>query len=47
MHHAFFYVSLPSLLDYNVKFPHGTFYGGLNHITTNFSFSSKLKCGPQ
>ena len=28
MHHAFLCISLPSLHDYDVKFPNFTFYGG-------------------
>ena len=34
---AFLYIFLPSLHDYDVKFPHGTFYGGGKHNTTMFS----------
>jgi len=36
--HAFLYISLPSLLDYDVKLPHFTFYGGPEHCTTIFFF---------
>ena len=34
---AFLYISLPSLHDHDVKFPHGTFYGSGKHKTTMFS----------
>ena len=37
--HAFLYISLPPLQDYNVKMPNFTFYGGRKQATTNFSFS--------
>ena len=47
MHHAFFYISLPSLHDHDVKMAHFTFYGGRKQATTNFPSLSKLKCGPQ
>ena len=30
VHYTFWYISLPSLHDYDVKFPDGTFYGGRN-----------------
>ena len=40
VHHAFLYVSLPSLLDNDVKVPNFTFSGGREHkMTTMFSFS--------
>ena len=39
VHHAFLYISLPPLQDYNVKMPNFTFYGGRKQATTNFSFS--------
>ena len=39
VHHAFLYLSLPPLQDYNVKMPNFTFYGGHKQATTNFSFS--------
>ena len=32
----FFYISLPSLHDHNVKVPHFTFSGGRKHKTRNF-----------
>ena len=38
-HYAFLYISLPSLHDYDVKLPNGTFYGGRKQATTNFSFN--------
>ena len=38
-HHAFLYISLPLLDDYDVKMPSFTFYGGRKQATTNFSFS--------
>ena len=38
--HAFLYISLPSLHDYDEKLPNFTFYGGREHETTTFfSFS--------
>ena len=30
VHHAFLYISLPSLHDYDVKMPSFTFYGDVN-----------------
>ena len=40
VHHAFLYVSLPSLHDNDVKVPNFTFSGGREHKTTTmFSFS--------
>ena len=30
--HAFLYISLPPLQDYNVKMPNFTFYGGRKHF---------------
>ena len=38
VHHAFLYICLPLLHDYNVKMPSFTFYGGRKQATTNFSF---------
>ena len=35
VHHAFLYISLPSLDDYDVKMPNGNFYGGRKQATTN------------
>ena len=37
--HAFLYISLPLLHDYDVKMPSFTFYGGRKQATTKFSFS--------
>ena len=37
--HAFLYISLPSLHDYDVKMPNFTFYGGRKQATTKFTFS--------
>ena len=39
VHHAFLYISLPLLHDYDVKMPNFTFYGGRKQTTTKFSFS--------
>ena len=36
MHHAFLYISVPSLPDYNVKVPEFTFCRGREHKTTTF-----------
>ena len=41
VHHAFLYISLPSLRDYNVKMPKFTFNGGREHKTTIFVFTNK------
>ena len=38
-HHAFLYISLPSLHDYDVKLPNCKFYGGRKQATTNLFFS--------
>ena len=38
VHHAFLYISLPLLHDYDVKMPSFTFYGGRKQSKTNFSF---------
>ena len=38
VHHAFLYISFPSLHDYDVKFPNFTFCGGREHKTTTFFF---------
>ena len=35
-HHAFLYISLPSLHDYDVKLPHFKFFGGREHKTSTF-----------
>ena len=39
VHHAFLYISLPSLHDYDVKLPNCKFYGGRKQATTNLFFS--------
>ena len=39
VHHAFLYISLPSLHDYDVKMPNCKFYGGRKQVTTNLFFS--------
>ena len=39
VHHAFLYISLPSLDDYDVKMPNCKFYGGRKQATMNFFFS--------
>ena len=38
MHHAFLYISLPSLHDYDVKMSNCKFYGGRKQATTNLFF---------
>ena len=35
----FFYISLPSLHDYDGKIPYFTFYGGRKQATAKFPFS--------
>ena len=49
MHHAFLYISLPSLHDYDVKMPNCKFYAMEDvNKRRGISFSlSKLECGPQ
>ena len=39
VHHAFLYISLPFLQDYDVKMPNFAFYGGCKQAKTKFSFS--------
>ena len=39
VHHAFLYISLPLLQDYDGKIPNFTFYGGRKQATAKFSFS--------
>ena len=39
VHHAFLYISLPSLHDYDVKMPNCKFYEGRKQATTNLFFS--------
>ena len=38
LHHAFLYISLPSLHNYDVKMPNCKFYGGRKQATTNLFF---------
>ena len=42
MHHAFLYISLPSLHGYDVKMPNCKFYGGRKQATTNLVLSLNL-----
>ena len=39
VHHAFLYISLPSLHDYDVKMPNVTMYRGSTQATTRFPLS--------
>ena len=39
VHHAFLYISLPSLHDCDVKMPNCKFNGGRKQATTNLFFS--------
>ena len=39
VHHAFLYISLPSLHDYDVKMPNFTMYRGSTEATTKFRLS--------
>ena len=39
VHHAFLYISLPSLHECDVKMPNCKFYGGRKQATTNLFFS--------
>ena len=39
VHHAFLYISLPSLHDYDVKMPNCKFYGGRKQAATHLFFS--------
>ena len=39
VHHAFLYISLPLLQDYDVKMPNLTFYIGSTQVTTKFPLS--------
>ena len=43
VHHAFLYISLPSLHDYDVKMPNCKFYGGRKQATTNGTMEVKLE----
>ena len=47
VHHAFWYISLPLLHDYDVKMPNFTFYGGRKQETRNFLSLSKLESSLQ
>ena len=46
VHHAFLYISLPSLPDYNVKVPEFTFCRGREHKTTTFFSFPELWYSP-
>ena len=39
LHHAFLYISLPSLHDHDVKMPNFTLHRGSTQATTKFRFS--------
>ena len=39
LHHAFLYISLPSLHDFHVRLPIFTFHGGLEQKTTTLFLS--------
>ena len=39
VHHAFLYISLPSLHDYDVKMPNFTMYRGSTQATSKFPLS--------
>ena len=48
VHHAFLYISLPSLHDYEMKMPNCKFMEDVNDKRWWISFSLfKLDCGPQ
>ena len=47
VHHAFLYISLPLLHDYDVKMPSFTFYGGRKQVRQTFLSLSKLECSPK
>ena len=42
LHHAFLYISLPSLHDYDMKMPNFKFYRGSTQATTKFPLSLSL-----
>ena len=46
MHHAFLFISLPSLHDHNVKIPNFMFGGGLEDKTTTLFFFSWTSIQP-
>ena len=43
VHHAFLYISSPSLHDYDVKLPNCKFYGGREQATPNLFLSAVFK----
>ena len=45
VHHTFLYIYLPSLHDYDAKFPYTTFCGRCKQATTNFLSLSELGYG--
>ena len=45
--HAFLYIALPSLHEYDGKMPNFAFYGDVNNRQPNFLSLSKLECDPQ
>ena len=45
VHHAFLYISLPTLHDYDVKMPNFTFYRGVHKQRRNFFSLSELGYG--
>ena len=48
MHHAFLYISLPSLHDYNVKVPNFTFCQGREHKTGGYFHTLPIRvCAAQ
>ena len=47
VHHAFLYISLPSLHDYKVKMPNFTFMENVNKERRIFVSLSKLESHPQ
>ena len=46
MHHAFLYISLPLLHDYDVKMPNFALYGGGKQATTKFFLFLNLSAVP-
>ena len=47
VHHAFLYISLPSLPDYDVKIPIASFMEDVNKRRRISLSPSTLECGPQ
>ena len=45
--HAFLYIALPLLHDYDGKMPNFAFYGDVNDRQPNFLSLCKLECDPQ